>query len=88
MKNMSELMEESRQHHERRRRTHPVVLTENGCIHLGRHGYEVDLDRINSPRDVLAWVVHLAEKNWVDTEMLRDFAILACKQKGYDPFGV
>lgn len=50
--------------------------------------YEVDLDRISTERDLLAWVCHLCEKSWMDKSRVRDFAIRVCNIKGFNPYGL
>ncbi|MEI6724620.1 MAG: hypothetical protein WCN81_00180 [Actinomycetes bacterium] len=46
------------------------------------NGYRVDLDRCMTHEQVLNWVMHLAEKNWVDTPLLRKVAIIALNSNG------
>lgn len=46
--------------------------------------YEIDLDRIHTERDLLAWALHLCEKNWIDTERLREVVSAIAKHKGLD----
>lgn len=49
--------------------------------------YEIDLDRIKTERDLLAWVMHLAEKNWIDTILIREFAERVAKIKRFKIHG-
>jgi hypothetical protein len=39
-----------------------------------RYDYEVDLDRINTERDLLAWTLHLCGKTWMNTERVSRFS--------------
>ena len=48
-----------------------VWITRN-CLVL-EHGpdtYEIELNRINTPRKACAWLVHLLEKEWITTGQL------------------
>jgi hypothetical protein len=56
-------------------------------IRVVDYPYEVDLDQINSERDLLAWVLHLAEKNWMTTTVLREFAVRVAGIKGFNIYG-
>jgi hypothetical protein len=47
--------------------------------------YEIALDRINNPVKILQWVIHLAEKTWMTTELMRQFVIASCTKAGIDP---
>ncbi len=38
----------------------------------GRDGYRVNLDRCRTPADLLAWLLHLSEKNWITTRHLKE----------------
>jgi hypothetical protein len=46
-------------------------------------GYEVDLDRIKSPLDLLSWVRQMNEKVWFDREMMDWFLFMVCEIKGW-----
>ncbi|MEI7879832.1 MAG: hypothetical protein WCI95_03045 [bacterium] len=56
-------------------------------IHVNDYPYEVDLDRINSERDLLAWVLHLSEKNWTTTTLVIEFAERVAGIKGFNIHG-
>lgn len=61
-----------------------VVNPENNTITLCyRYPYEIDMDRIKSKSDLLSWMVHLCEKNWIDTMILREFAERVGELKGW-----
>src|ERR1035441_5484017 len=52
-----------------------IVDLENNTITLHyRYPYEIDLDRVKSHKDLVSWMVHLCEKNWMNTMILREFA--------------
>lgn len=50
--------------------------------------YEVDLDRIKTTENLLGWVEHLCAKNWMTTELMREFVLLVCEIKGWKIFGI
>ena len=41
--------------------------------------YDIELSRIVTPQDIIGWVLHLSEKNWMTKERLRNF-ILKCAE--------
>lgn len=47
--------------------------------------YEISLDRINNAVKILQWVIHLTEKTWMTTELMRQFVIASCTKAGVDP---
>lgn len=55
----------------------------NTCTLLYRYPYEIDLDRITTPSDLLSWLLHLCEKNWMNTERLSEFAERVADFKGW-----
>jgi hypothetical protein len=50
--------------------------------------YEIDLDRIETERDLLAWMCHLCEKSWMTTERVRAVAVKIAEIKGFDLYGL
>lgn len=62
-----------------------IVLDEKRatCTLNFNYPYEVDLDRIKTPRDLLAWVRHLAGKPWMNRERLELFIDAVAKHKGF-----
>jgi len=40
----------------------------NTCTLLFEYPYEIDLERIESVRDILEWTLHLLEKEWLTNE--------------------
>lgn len=41
---------------------------------MGSYNYSIELVRIQTKRDVLMWVSHLASKTWMTKEGLKQFA--------------
>jgi hypothetical protein len=59
-----------------------VHVTSNNVMLLRfAYDYEVDLDRIKTERDLLAWTLHLCGKTWMNTERISHFieAVTAIK---------
>jgi hypothetical protein len=52
------------------------------------YNYEVDLDRINNERDLLAWALHFTEKTWMNTERLHYFIEATASIKHLRIYGV
>jgi len=42
------------------------------------HAYDIHVDRLKRPEDIIGWIDHLADKNWMTMERLKYF-IHACK---------
>ncbi len=40
------------------------------CLVLNKYEYEVDLDRARNDEELLDWIYHLSEKDWVTSEMI------------------
>ena len=45
--------------------------------------YEIELDRIQTPADLLGWTRHLCEKAWMDNVLLGEFVDRVAKIKGW-----
>jgi len=45
--------------------------------------YEIKLDRIPHFQALAHWVDHLAGKNWMTLELIREFQLRICKIKGW-----
>ena len=43
--------------------------------------YDITLEEIPTPLDLLRWVVHLSEKNWMDAERLAVFVLVVVEAK-------
>lgn len=50
--------------------------------------YEIDLDRIETPCQLLGWVHHLSEKNWMTTIVLHWFIEKVSEIKKFDIYGM
>ncbi len=48
------------------------IKVKGDCIILDGH-YEIEKSRCDSAAKILEWVHHLAEKNWVDADLLYEF---------------
>lgn len=48
--------------------------------------YDIDLSDIKSKSDLMRWVYHLLEKNWINTDHLHEFIKRVCLIKGWDIF--
>jgi hypothetical protein len=61
-----------------------IVHVRSNNVLLLRFGYdyEVDLDRIKTERDLLAWVLHLVGKPWMGAERVKMFAKVVAGIKG------
>lgn len=68
------------------RLTNIVVDDTHLTIKAGEHyEYEIALDRIDNAVKILQWVIHLTEKSWMTTELVRQFVQAACTKAGVDP---
>ena len=57
-----------------------------GCITINiRYPYHIPLSRLSSKSDLLDWVLHLCEKNWMNMEYIAEFIEYVSKIKGWDP---
>ena len=45
--------------------------------------YEIELDRIQTPADLLGWTRHLCEKAWMDNVLLAEFVDRVAEIKGW-----
>ena len=50
--------------------------------------YEIDLARVRTERDLLAWSLHLCEKTWMDTLKLHEVITEIGKKKGFKIYGL
>jgi len=44
-----------------------------------RFPYDIELSRCDTHKKILHWSWHLAEKEWINNQLLRRFIELACK---------
>ncbi len=52
------------------------------CRVHGRHGYRVDLDRVQNAADLLGWIEHLCEKTWLKPRHIRELIRHVEQQNG------
>ena len=52
----------------------------------GRH-YEIELARISTPEQLISWIVHLAEKNWMNAHRIQSLILATCAHWGWDAYG-
>lgn len=50
--------------------------------------YDIELARIKTERDLLAWVLQITEKSWVTVPMVRAFIGVVKEAKGFKLFGL
>lgn len=63
------------------------ITVSRGTVALRwRYDYEIELQRIREPIHLVAWMLHLNEKNWITENRLRLFAEAVCKVKGWDAY--
>jgi hypothetical protein len=53
----------------------------------GLDPYEIDLDRIKTERDLLAWALHLTEKSWMTCSGLNHFITTVGEYKKFKIYG-
>jgi hypothetical protein len=65
-----------------------VIDPDNETVTLNfAYPYEIDLDRIQTVGDLLRWVLHLSEKDWMTAERLNYFITKVGKHKGFKIYG-
>lgn len=79
--NLSELEKESQSVEETVRQK--VKVARNGIL-FSWQGYWIELNRIKDKDDLIEWISHLLEKDWVDSRMLARFIKLVCEQKNWE----
>lgn len=57
-----------------------VTLTDGEYV-----DYDIALSRITTPEELLTWVHHLTEKNWMDAQSLRHFIASVVDHQKFDP---
>jgi hypothetical protein len=64
------------------------IAIKNGWITLNfAYPYEIDLDRIKTERDLLAWALHLTTKTWMNRKRLHYFIEKVGKHKNLNIYG-
>ena len=48
--------------------------------------YHIQLSRIKSKSDLLGWVVHLCEKEWMTAEFVYEFVTRVCRKKKWTAY--
>lgn len=62
----------------------PSVLITYGVDTITFNGhYEIHIKRASTQQDLLAWVIHLSRKRWVNTGMLRELIYWAAGRHGW-----
>ncbi|MFH1748198.1 MAG: hypothetical protein ABIG44_14280 [Planctomycetota bacterium] len=63
-----------------------VVYVAGGCININvDYEYNIALDQCDTPAKILSWMVHLADKTWMDLDIMQRFIVLAAEQCGVNP---
>lgn len=44
--------------------------------------YEISLDSLKSPEQIISWIFHLSAKSWVDRDILRKFIKVITNHRG------
>ena len=65
-----------------------IYETKDAIVLNVRHPYCIDKSRVNTSEKIVRWVVHLTEKNWMTSELIREFVLIASKVANIKPFGV
>ena len=46
--------------------------------------YWIGLDRIKTKHDLLHWIFHLSEKNWVTSDHINKLILIMCKERAWN----
>jgi hypothetical protein len=65
-----------------------IYETKDAIVLNVRCPYCIDKSQIDTPEKIIRWVVHLSEKNWMTSELIREFILVACRCANINPFGV
>ena len=56
------------------------VYIEGDCVVINEsYPYQIELSRCNTPEKILAWVIHLSEKTWMNTDLMAAFIYWAAE---------
>lgn len=80
IKKVDELWAEMVAHEERLAKQ--VYVKDNFIIIAVEYEYPIELARCDTHEKILAWVVQLSDKNWMDPEVLQRFVYLAAQKHG------
>lgn len=62
-----------------------LVITDDYITLLWcRPKYDIALDRLETPTQLLGWVHHLADKNWMDLQRMQYFVEQISRMRGWD----
>lgn len=50
--------------------------------------YDIALNRIKTPLQLLGWCDQLMEKTWVEKGLIQEFINLVCEHKGWEIHGI
>lgn len=59
-----------------------VYIKEDHIVINVMYEYDIPIERCNTPDKLLAWMVHLCEKTWMNTAVLERFAQVAAQKSG------
>ena len=65
-----------------------IYETKDAIVLNVRYPYCIDKSQIDIPEKIIRWVIHLSEKNWMTSELIREFILIACQVANIKPFGV
>lgn len=63
-----------------------VLIIEDHIVVSGAGECSIPIKTCGTPEEILNWARHLAEKSWVDQELMRKYLELACTQAGIDRY--
>jgi len=50
--------------------------------------YEIDLDRVNTPLQLIGWLDHMLAKTWFDGLAARKLISMICDRRGWEYHGI
>jgi hypothetical protein len=77
-KTASEVLDEMFRNEERLAKQ--VFVKDKVLVINVKYEYRIELSRCDTHEKILAWAVHLSEKNWMDMDVLMRFIYVACKE--------
>lgn len=65
-----------------------AINRSNNTLHLRFvYDYEIDLDQITKPLDLLHWAAHLCQKTWMTADRVGRFIEAVCEHKAWNLWG-
>ena len=62
-----------------------ILFIDGYCVlRYGGYDYNIELSRLKTERDLLSWVLHLTEKNWMDSRRLMYFIANVARVQNLD----